>query len=170
MPQPRVYYYQNPTTGEHLTAFLPPDHPEMMCLQQGGHEPQSKFGILGKCCASRIVCADSPCFRCFGCCDMVPTWNWLLYSRSPSALQALWCRPRRGHMWLNVTELCSRPPSLVHQWIIPFWTLFHYDVTTLSQTLYLFGSTMNSPFHSLTFHDGGNHSLSSSLLTDLVSH
>lgn len=49
MPQPRVYHYQNPATGEHLASLLPPDHPEMLCLQQGGHVPQSKFGILGKC-------------------------------------------------------------------------------------------------------------------------
>jgi len=47
MPQPRIYHYHNPATGEHLASLLPPDHPEMVCLQQGGHIPRSKFGFLG---------------------------------------------------------------------------------------------------------------------------
>ncbi|KAG9316770.1 hypothetical protein JVU11DRAFT_2832 [Chiua virens] len=47
MPEPRVYHYQNPVTGEHLASLLPPDHPEMVCLQQGGHVSHTKFGILG---------------------------------------------------------------------------------------------------------------------------
>ncbi|KAF8444802.1 hypothetical protein JVT61DRAFT_3069 [Boletus reticuloceps] len=55
MPQPRVYHYQNPVTGEHLASLLPPDHPEMLCLQQGGHIPQSKFGILGKSCVLAAI-------------------------------------------------------------------------------------------------------------------
>ncbi|KAH0828011.1 hypothetical protein J3R83DRAFT_3659 [Lanmaoa asiatica] len=54
MPQPRVYHYQNPGTGEHLASLLPPDHPEMLCLQEGGHVPHTKFGILGKCHSLRI--------------------------------------------------------------------------------------------------------------------
>ncbi|KIJ68101.1 hypothetical protein HYDPIDRAFT_148404 [Hydnomerulius pinastri MD-312] len=47
MHQPTIYHYQNPLTGDHLASLLPPDHPEMMCLQQGGHISQTKFGILG---------------------------------------------------------------------------------------------------------------------------
>ncbi|KAG2342805.1 hypothetical protein BDR05DRAFT_963606 [Suillus weaverae] len=47
MMQPTVYHYQNPLTGEHIASLLPPDHPEMICLQQGGHVNQTKFGILG---------------------------------------------------------------------------------------------------------------------------
>lgn len=55
MPQPTVYYYQSPVTGEQLATLLPPDHPEMLCLQRGGHEPRTKYGILGKC-FSRLGC------------------------------------------------------------------------------------------------------------------
>ncbi|KAG1752834.1 hypothetical protein EDB19DRAFT_1903221 [Suillus lakei] len=47
MQQPTVYHYQNPLTGEHVASLLPPDHPEMICLQQGGHVNETKFGILG---------------------------------------------------------------------------------------------------------------------------
>ncbi|KAH7888896.1 hypothetical protein F5I97DRAFT_764089 [Phlebopus sp. FC_14] len=47
MQQPTVYHYHNPATGEHLTSLLPPTHPEMICLQEGAHVTQTKFGILG---------------------------------------------------------------------------------------------------------------------------
>ncbi|KAI6157871.1 hypothetical protein BKA82DRAFT_4062768 [Pisolithus tinctorius] len=42
-----VYHYHNPDTGDHLASLLPPDHPEMVCLQQGSHDTQTRFGILG---------------------------------------------------------------------------------------------------------------------------
>jgi len=42
-----VYHYQNPRTGHTITSLLPPDHPEMICLQQGSHMTKSKFGIVG---------------------------------------------------------------------------------------------------------------------------
>ncbi|KAG2089862.1 uncharacterized protein F5147DRAFT_725497 [Suillus discolor] len=45
--QPIVYHYQNPLTGERIASLLPPDHPEMICLQQGAHVNETKFGILG---------------------------------------------------------------------------------------------------------------------------
>src|SRR6267154_3278601 len=48
MQQPTVYHYRNPTTGEHVASLLPPGHPDMLCLQQGGHVPTSEFGIAGK--------------------------------------------------------------------------------------------------------------------------
>ncbi|KAH7913462.1 hypothetical protein BJ138DRAFT_1124355 [Hygrophoropsis aurantiaca] len=47
MHQPTVYHYMNPRTGDQLASLLPPDHPEMICLQQGGHVPQAKYGLLG---------------------------------------------------------------------------------------------------------------------------
>ncbi|KIK99376.1 hypothetical protein PAXRUDRAFT_532325 [Paxillus rubicundulus Ve08.2h10] len=47
LPQPTIYHYQSPITGAQLASLLPPDHPEMLCLQQGGHVAQTKFGILG---------------------------------------------------------------------------------------------------------------------------
>lgn len=46
--QPIVYHYQNPLTGERIASLLPPDHPEMICLQQGAHVNETKFGILGR--------------------------------------------------------------------------------------------------------------------------
>ena len=48
MPPTRVYHYVNPTDGNHVTSLLPPDHPEMVCLQQGSHIEETKFGLLGE--------------------------------------------------------------------------------------------------------------------------
>ena len=53
-PQPRtvqengatLYVYRNPVTQEVIKSHLPPDHPQMICVQQG-HIPQSHFGIIG---------------------------------------------------------------------------------------------------------------------------
>lgn len=42
-----VYNYQNPHTGHVMTSLLPPDHPEMICLQQGQHITKSRFGLVG---------------------------------------------------------------------------------------------------------------------------
>ncbi|KAI0374108.1 hypothetical protein BV20DRAFT_988387 [Pilatotrama ljubarskyi] len=47
IPATTVYNYINPHTGERIVSLLPPDHPQMICLQQGGHVARSKFGILG---------------------------------------------------------------------------------------------------------------------------
>ena len=47
-PSMRVYHYVSPQTGHQLTSTLPPDHPEMICLQEGGHITHTKFGILGE--------------------------------------------------------------------------------------------------------------------------
>ncbi|KAI0697248.1 hypothetical protein BC835DRAFT_1338752 [Cytidiella melzeri] len=46
MPPTTVYNYRHPQSGEIISSLLPPDHPQMICLQQG-HIPHSKFGILG---------------------------------------------------------------------------------------------------------------------------
>ncbi|CAE6535529.1 unnamed protein product [Rhizoctonia solani] len=46
IPGPAVYRYHNPQTGEVVSSLLPPDHPEMVCLQQG-HIIQTRYGILG---------------------------------------------------------------------------------------------------------------------------
>lgn len=48
MPQTRVYHYVNPENGNHITSLLPPDHPEMVCLQRGSHVEETKFGFLGE--------------------------------------------------------------------------------------------------------------------------
>ncbi|KAF8971202.1 hypothetical protein BDZ97DRAFT_1788270 [Flammula alnicola] len=46
-PPPTVYNYINPTTGERVVSLLPPDHPEMLCLQAGSHVPETHYGFLG---------------------------------------------------------------------------------------------------------------------------
>lgn len=45
--EPVIYNYLNPTTGELVRSFLPPDHPAMICLQTGKHISHTKFGIFG---------------------------------------------------------------------------------------------------------------------------
>ncbi|KAH9949587.1 hypothetical protein B0H21DRAFT_727511 [Amylocystis lapponica] len=47
MPATTVYNYVNPITQEHVVSLLPPNHPQMICLQQGGHVPHTRFGLLG---------------------------------------------------------------------------------------------------------------------------
>ncbi|KZT21408.1 hypothetical protein NEOLEDRAFT_758050 [Neolentinus lepideus HHB14362 ss-1] len=42
-----VYHYVNPGTGEHIASLLPPDHPEMVCLQEGKHIAETRYGLLG---------------------------------------------------------------------------------------------------------------------------
>ncbi|THH03054.1 hypothetical protein EW145_g6567 [Phellinidium pouzarii] len=42
-----VYQYQHPVTGQVLSSVLPPDHPEMICLQEGTHVRATRYGILG---------------------------------------------------------------------------------------------------------------------------
>ncbi|CUA76126.1 hypothetical protein RSOLAG22IIIB_12054 [Rhizoctonia solani] len=46
VPGPTVYRYHNPQTGEVVSSLLAPDHPEMVCLQQG-HIIKTRYGILG---------------------------------------------------------------------------------------------------------------------------
>lgn len=41
------HHYVNPLTSEHIVSVLPPDAPEMICLQQG-HVKQTRFGLLGR--------------------------------------------------------------------------------------------------------------------------
>jgi hypothetical protein len=48
MPSPTVYNYVHPVTRQHIASLLPPNHPEMICLQQGSHVPQTRYGLLGK--------------------------------------------------------------------------------------------------------------------------
>jgi hypothetical protein len=42
-----VYHYQDPHTGLTVASLLPPDHPQMVCLQAGQHVPESRYGFLG---------------------------------------------------------------------------------------------------------------------------
>ena len=43
-----VYNYINAATGERIVSLLPPNHPEMICLQSGMHVPHTRFGLLGE--------------------------------------------------------------------------------------------------------------------------
>lgn len=47
-PSPMVYNYINPVSGEQIVSLLPPNHPEMICLQSGSHVPHTRFGLLGE--------------------------------------------------------------------------------------------------------------------------
>lgn len=47
-----VYHYVNPATHEHVASLLPPNHPQMVCLQEGRHLRETRYGILG---ASRVL-------------------------------------------------------------------------------------------------------------------
>jgi len=44
--EPTVYHYRGTLTGDVVNSPLPPDHPQMVCLQQG-HITSTKFGLLG---------------------------------------------------------------------------------------------------------------------------
>ncbi|KAH9969274.1 hypothetical protein BGW80DRAFT_638035 [Lactifluus volemus] len=44
---PTVYYYEDPRTGQRVASLLPPDHPQMVCLQAGEHVPETRYGCLG---------------------------------------------------------------------------------------------------------------------------
>ncbi|KAJ4493776.1 hypothetical protein C8J55DRAFT_167613 [Lentinula edodes] len=46
-PSPVLYHYRYPLTQQTVVSLLPPDHPEMICLQSGEHITQTHFGILG---------------------------------------------------------------------------------------------------------------------------
>ncbi|KAI0032254.1 hypothetical protein K488DRAFT_50347 [Vararia minispora EC-137] len=45
--EPTVYRYQHPITGNIIVSLLPPDHPQMICLQRGHHDVETRFGLLG---------------------------------------------------------------------------------------------------------------------------
>jgi hypothetical protein len=43
----QIHHYVHPETGERIASLLPPDHPAMVCLQEGRHVAVSTYGILG---------------------------------------------------------------------------------------------------------------------------
>jgi len=47
VPTPTVYNYVNPLTNERIVSLLPPNHPEMICLQAGEHVTETSYGLLG---------------------------------------------------------------------------------------------------------------------------
>jgi hypothetical protein len=54
-PQATVYYYQDPRTGQRIASLLPPDHPQMVCLQAGEHVPETRYGFLGALCFHALL-------------------------------------------------------------------------------------------------------------------
>ena len=74
-PSPMVYNYMNPVSGERVVSLLPPNHPEMICLQSGSHVPHTRFGLLGE--HQSLYCTYILTFLCQA--------SWQLYSGSPSA-------------------------------------------------------------------------------------
>ena len=44
---PTVYNYINPMTNERVVSLLPPNHPEMICLQAGEHVKETSYGLIG---------------------------------------------------------------------------------------------------------------------------
>lgn len=80
LPATVVFNYVNPRTGERVVSLLPPDHPQMVCLQQGGHVTASKFGFLGKYPSSRGITPSMPSFAlCMtGCCPNSCKTEYLL--------------------------------------------------------------------------------------------
>jgi hypothetical protein len=53
-----VFYYQDPRTGQRVASLLPPDHPQMVCLQAGEHIPETRYGFLGTLCLHAPVFVD----------------------------------------------------------------------------------------------------------------
>lgn len=53
MPPTTVYNYVNPATGDVVSSFMPPNHPQMVCLQQG-HLPHTRYGLLGEFAAALL--------------------------------------------------------------------------------------------------------------------
>jgi len=67
-----VYHYVHPVTQQRIDSLLPPDHPEMQCLQHG-HIPRTRFGIAGILAAifwfplglgCLLIDRDTRCTRC----------------------------------------------------------------------------------------------------------
>ncbi|ETW80981.1 hypothetical protein HETIRDRAFT_62039 [Heterobasidion irregulare TC 32-1] len=42
-----VYHYIHPITGDRVISLLPPNDPKMVCLQEGVHVRETRYGILG---------------------------------------------------------------------------------------------------------------------------
>ncbi|KAI0045963.1 hypothetical protein FA95DRAFT_1494719 [Auriscalpium vulgare] len=70
---PQVYYYRDPVTGVPYASLLPPDHPHSICLQQGRHVEQSRYGIAGIAMAVLLfpvgifLCIHDKKVRCMRC-------------------------------------------------------------------------------------------------------
>lgn len=96
-PAATVYYYQDPRTGQRVASLLPPDHPQMVCLQAGEHVPETRYGFLGALCFHVLLSFDCVwahvsvfCIDRRYCGDcVVPYWHRSVSARSPCPMQAL---------------------------------------------------------------------------------
>lgn len=93
-----VYHYVNPTTQEHVASLLPPNHPQMVCLQEGRHDRETRYGVLGAFYLLKL-CGCEGClrrlqkyFRCPCGRILVPAGNWSLLVGPPHQVSALWSR------------------------------------------------------------------------------
>lgn len=95
MPQTRVYHYINPTNGNHITSLLPPEHPEMVCLQRGSHVEETKYGFLGEFCfplhflCPALMQVSSVRSRRGHC--LVPVGDWVVSLGPDRYVQTMWC-------------------------------------------------------------------------------
>lgn len=96
-PQATVYYYQDPRTGQRIASLLPPDHPQMVCLQAGEHVPETRYGFLGALCFHALLFVDYVWAHVYvlritrrsgGDC-VVPSWYRSVSARSPRPMQTL---------------------------------------------------------------------------------
>jgi hypothetical protein len=103
MPQSRVYHYVNPNNGNHITSLLPPDHPEMVCLQQGSHVEETKFGFLGEFCSA---CAAALCAL-----SRSPVLMWVCWLGIIAAI--IWFPLGIGLCLLDRTVTCKRCGAVI---------------------------------------------------------
>lgn len=77
-----IFHYVHAETGHHLASPLPPNHPEMICLQEGGHIKETHFGLLGKSLQKGRDTNVANALWCRYTCGrlLVPSRNWTLSS------------------------------------------------------------------------------------------
>jgi hypothetical protein len=131
---PTVYYYQDPRTGQRVASLLPPDHPQMVCLQSGSHVPETRYGCLGASCSFSFFFffmrhSIAALWRFYVYFSrrargnhMVPAWDCLMSARSSCAMRTLWGDARGWALQLNPVP---GPPSLsFFSFLLFFFFLF----------------------------------------------
>lgn len=103
MPQTRVYHYVNPSNGNHVTSLLPPDHPEMVCLQQGSHVEETKFGFFGESFWFYL--------SAFSCLFLGPVLIWVCWTGVLAAI--VWFPLGIGLCLLDRTVTCKRCGAVI---------------------------------------------------------
>ena len=103
-PSPMVYNYLNPVSGDRIMSLLPPDHPEMICLQTGSHMPYTHYGLLGERQSSHYLCYWTWFFsvRHFGSGVLVSPRHRALPAGSQGKVYPMRPYYRRWHLQLNI--------------------------------------------------------------------